>query len=202
MECINAQNCSKQKLYNLNDIITCPFTTENKRLSELLEYFLYLAPNTTSVHSPKIENCNNLHDEIYRQMLEGRNFKLGIEFWTQQPKIDQRLADLSLHNENICLKCQRGVCKKKISKISPAETNLCCLLRHIRNSIAHGRVYYVNNKSNNMFIMFEDAEPGQQNKSSSNHPIITARTVCLKADLEHWRTVLMTYVANSKLIHT
>ena len=54
------------------------------------------------------------------------------------------------------------------------------MIRHIRNSIAHGRIYY-SHTGNRIHIVFEDAN------STGN---LSARIVCIKADLEHWKRIL------------
>ena len=95
--------------------------------------------------------------------------------------IEMEFNKCNLNGSNICLKCKRFVCKKKQScKNKPEETDLNCFLRHIRNSIAHGRVYCCH-AGNRIHIVFED-----ENITGN----LSARIVCIKADLEHWKRVL------------
>ena len=69
--------------------------------------------------------------------------------------------------------------REKTQKGHNPETDLDCILRHIRNSIAHGRVYYRKDR-NRIHFVFEDC----------NKKNLTARIVCIKSDLEFWKKVL------------
>ncbi len=117
-------------------------------------------------------------------MMQGRNFKYE-EFCSSNVNIDKELTKAHLDTNNICLKCKRYVCKKKQNKKNiPQETEMDCFLRHIRNAIAHGRVYYYH-KGNRVHIVFED-----ENTTGN----ISARIVCIKSDLIHWKNVLKEHI--------
>ena len=181
--CSSKEYCKKQKYDRLDHILIPPFETGNDELSKLLSFFLHKAPDISSIHSRRIDNQNNVHDLILVQMLDGRSFKQGIDFCASNCKIEKRLTRIGLSGDKVCLKCKRGVCKKNPVKDNHEESDLDCLLRHLRNSIAHGRFYY-NHAGNRIYLMFEDVNP------SGN---LSARLICLRADLEHWKEILVQY---------
>lgn len=185
LECLKGKYCKKQHYDKLDQILTPPFETDDKQLSRILSYFLHLAPNISSAHSNSLSNINNLHNAILTEMFEGRNFVADIDFCSPNCKIIKHTDKLVLSGNNICLKCKRAVCKRNPKKkAESAETDLNCLLRNLRNSIAHGRVYY-HHAGNRVLLMFEDITQNSTN--------ISARIVCTRADLEHWKSVLQKY---------
>lgn len=154
-----------------------PFCIEDDRLNDLLAYFLYCAPEIESVHTRTIPR--DKHEQILSSMMESRNFTKQV-FCASNVVIQKELSKISLDGNDICVKCKRFVCKCASPKKEIRETNLQCLLRHIRNAIAHGRVYYKKCK-NYHYVIFEDV-----NRSNN----ITARIVCNKSDLTFWKKVL------------
>lgn len=177
MKC-EISGCSKYKASDLRTLRILPFENESSNLESLFSYFLHSAPNIESVHSKRISAVK--HSAIFNLMMENRHFKYQKFCWSQTP-IEKELSKGNLNGDSICLKCKRFVCKKKQkAKGKSEETDLDCFLRHIRNSIAHGRVYY-SHAGNRIHIVFED-------KNSPDK--LSARIVCIKADLEHWKRVL------------
>lgn len=177
---INCQNlkCSRSKMILLRDISIVPFDIEDTKLRPLFSYFLYHAPLIESMHSLKIDKLK--HSSIMVSMFNGRHFEYQ-NFCSFNQSIEKNLEKGALAGESLCLKCKRFVCKKKKpNQVQSNETDLECFLRHLRNSIAHGRVYY-HHAGNRVHIIFDDRnEKGK----------LTARIVCIKADLEHWKRVL------------
>ena len=162
----------------MNDLLVVPFKTPTLEVKKLFSYFLHIAPNIESAHSKNIPI--EMHAEIFERMMETRHFK-HKKFCRANAVIEKEFNKCNLNGSNICLKCKRFVCKKKQScKNKPEETDLNCFLRHIRNSIAHGRVYCCH-AGNRIHIVFED-----ENITGN----LSARIVCIKADLEHWKRVL------------
>ena len=140
---------------------------------------MYFAPNAESIHSRKIHRKK--HEEIFEQMMKNRYFKYQ-KFCSSNTPIEKELEKAFMKGTEYCIKCKRYVCKKKTPKKKELpETELDCFLRHIRNSIAHGRVYYKND-GNRVRFVFEDLTPSSNN--------ISARIVCIKADLEYWKSIL------------
>lgn len=167
--------CNKRIVSNLNSIKIVPFDTN---MSSLFSYFLHQAPNIESVSSCKLPI--KFHDKIFYEMLEHKHFV----YYFQSPykSIDDLIQQEHMTGNNICLKCRRFVCRlnRKKKNEEQRETNLECLLRHIRNAIAHGRVYCVN-AGNNYYLMFDD-------KNDSG--VYTARIICTRADLKKWKEIL------------
>ena len=172
------KDCIKRINRPLQDILIAPFEEGTPEIRKLFAYYLQDAPNIESAHSMKIHR--SLHADIFDRMLEGRHFK-HQKFCGSNATIENELEKGFLNGNNICLKCKRFVCKKKkTDKGKEQETDLDCFLRHIRNAIAHGRVYYCH-AGNRIHVIFED-------KNSSGK--LSARIVCIKADLDHWKRVL------------
>ena len=175
-------NCIKVQKDNLEKMKIAPFEDNYEKKSDMIKlfsFFLHFAPDIDSAHSRKISQ--DKHKEIWNEMMESRHFKYG-DFCVANKRIEDALAPAHLDGEMLCLKCKRYVCKRKKTINGVQETDLDCFLRHIRNAIAHGRVYYLH-KGNRVHILFEDM----------NNKKISARILCIKADLAHWKKVLMSY---------
>lgn len=177
MKCIT-KKCNIYNNQNLNNLLIVPFESPTLEVRKLFSYFLHIAPNIESAHSKIIPS--EKHDEIFERMMNNRHFKYK-RFCSANAVIEQEFCECNLNDVNICLKCKRFVCKRrKQTKAKKQETDLNCFLRHIRNSIAHGRVYYCH-AGNRIHIVFED-----ENSTGK----LSARIVCIKADLEHLKQVL------------
>lgn len=171
-------NCRTVVNTNIGQILASPFENLPADIQRLFSYFLHMAPDISSVHSLKIPET--LHTELFRRMMDNRHFYYQ-KFCCSNATIQKELEQGFLSGDALCLKCKRYVCKKnKGKKGSPAESDLDCFLRHIRNAIAHGRVYYLH-AGNRVHIIFEDTSESKN---------ISARIVCIKADLEHWKKIL------------
>lgn len=109
------------------------------------------------------------------KILEDSHFKF-IDFCAHNVNLEQRLEKAELTEKPLCPKCKRLVCKRKVENNGVKETDLECLLRHIRNAIAHGHVKY-KHAGNRIYIMFEDYNPNKK---------LTARILIIRADLEKW----------------
>lgn len=148
-EQFNCNGCRKSSKKSLESILTVPFS--NKTL-EFFSYFMYSAPDIESIHSTIIKK--ELHTEIFSRMMDDRHFKYKA-FCASNARIENELKKASLDGDDICLKCKRFICKRKQTENHIVESDLDCFLRHIRNSIAHGRTYCVC-KTNNIHLVFED----------------------------------------------
>lgn len=176
-KCIK-NNCKTVVYTKMRKILVAPFDVLPTDTQQLLSYFLHRAPDISSVHSTKISPW--LHSELFSQMMDCRHFYYQKFCWSNAP-IQKELEKGHLSGSELCLKCKRYVCKKeKRNKGQPPESDLDCFLRHIRNAIAHGRVFYLHT-GNRVHFVFEDI-----NKSKN----ISARIVCIKADLKRWKKVL------------
>ena len=153
-----------------------PFEVTDAALKKLFCYFLYHAPGIKSKHAEYLEQeqC-----EIILKKINERANQM-IQFCESSVQIEKVLAKVNLSDKGPCLKCTRAMCKRSGVKKSPKESDLECLLRHIRNSIAHG--YVCCRQSNKRYyILFEDY-------NDDGH--MTAKIVCCKEDLEQWKEII------------
>ena len=148
-------------------------------LRSLFTYFQYRSPNVDAIRSPILEA--ELHQETLDLMLKGNSYYV---FCAHSSKTEDELIKLNLSGNILCSQCKRFLCKRsgRNSKRVPAqkETDLECLLRHLRNAIAHGHVYIIHG-GNYISVLFED-------RNANNR--ITARIICCQADLKKWRSIL------------
>ncbi len=172
-------NCVKQNCTCADNHGICykvPFEAKDVSLKNLFCYFLYRAPGINSAHKGYLEQ------ERSEILLEKINEKVDgkIQFCCPNAQMKKELAKINLADNELCLKCTRAMCKRSGSQKPPLESDLACLLRHIRNSIAHGYVYF--RKSNQKFyLLFEDYTPEGK---------LSAKIVCCKEDLEQWKSIL------------
>lgn len=128
---------------------TIPFEIENLKMEKLFSFFLHSAPTIDSRTAMKIDLIK----------LSG-NWKDFVETSQLIPSIIYAESYNKL--ENACAKSGLGV-DTKISRRTKGficirkgkETDYECVLRHIRNSIAHNNVYYCD-AGNRKFVLFED----------------------------------------------
>lgn len=140
-------------------------------LSVLLGYYQIKAPFISSYQSRIIDE-NRCHTLINR-MVKDRKFV----FVNPQARMDIRMKKMQLSDEEIKCVGIRGLLKKK----NKDEGELACLLRHIRNAIAHGRVFTLNNVGGTDYILFDD-----RGKDDS----YSARIVVTKKELYRWEDLL------------
>lgn len=171
-------SCDKSVITVLPDNLVKPFDCDREDLMQLFSYFLYEAPDIESAHKSHIDKSK--HEQVFNAMLQDRHFDFS-SFYCERTTIEDELEKRKMHGKNICLKCKRFVCRRKYNgKNEAKETNLDYFLRHIRNSLAHGWVYY-HHAGNKMFLVFDDFSKKKR---------YTARIICIKADLEHWKKLL------------
>ena len=165
----DSKHCTKEKYFILSDCNYIP--TEISSLVQILGYFQYQAPNISSAHSWSLPE--NLHDEIYELIIEKTKF-VKQSFASNQKVLQKRFLENHLSETKFCYHCKRFTCLK-YSK----ESKLECLLRHLRNSIAHGLVYLPLLKSR--YICFKDI-----NKDNK----VTAMIILEKNDLYTWKDII------------
>lgn len=162
-----------------NDYAIVPGECDIGELRKLFAYYEHRAPNIESVHSPIL--ARNLHTQVLKKMLHDN---CSFVFCAHNAGTELELQKLGLHGNSLCARCKRFLCKRSghNSKRVPEqkETDLECLLRHIRNAIAHGHVYIIHG-GNYISILFEDL---------NNQKKITARIICCQPDLKRWRDIL------------
>lgn len=147
-------------------------------LKKLLDYFLLRAPNIDSYSSSNLPTIH--HEEVFLEILKGKFF---YKFYSDNTRLELKLGEFALDGNEICSWCKRFVCKKynKSKNLPNGESDLDCLLRHIRNAIAHGRVFVLYKKKSYIQVLFHDVN------KNGNH---SAFIICNQADLKSWRKIL------------
>lgn len=125
-----------------------PFEIEDNSLKKCFSYFLHLAPSVSSASSLSSKEDLN---KIFQKFIEKSNIKrTSYRFYYAKNIKEIQIKKLLLSDENfINRRSIRFVCSKKHE-----ENEMECILRHIRNSIAHSNVFlYCKNRK---FIIFDD----------------------------------------------
>lgn len=126
-----------------------PFEIADEKVRKLFSFFLHSAP---LIESHLAENMDEARVE--------RNWAEYIDLFQNDwydiiapnCKIENYFAKYSLLPESeINRRTKRFVCKRKDARESDGK----CVLRHIRNSIAHGHVY-MHSSGNRKYILLED----------------------------------------------
>ena len=141
-------------IHDLRCNIVNPFEIEDGKLRNLFSFFLHSAPTIQSTSTTNIA-----HDRLsinWKTYIEDEWNPNPYEFipslsnpeFPTDPKIlnDYGLADTS----KVSRKHSAFICMKHND-----EEDYACLLRHIRNAIAHKHVYF-NNAGNRKYIYMED----------------------------------------------
>ncbi len=180
MKC-TAGVCDKRNASMSLDISNAivPAECEIGALRSIFGYFEHRAPNIDSNHSPLLEYVS--HEKVLHEMI---GTKGEYVFLPHNKDIQALLTDYSLSGNELCNRCKRFVCKRMPQKAkrepTRAETDLECLLRHLRNSLAHGHVY-ISHGGNYISVCFEDM-------NEKKHT--TARILVNQAQLKKWKNTL------------
>ncbi len=170
--------CKKSVKYF--DVSPCnainPITCEISNLRKLFGFFQYEAPNIPSYISSYIPQKQ--HNELLKEMLGSWDVE-NYSFIAQNKNINKYLSFNYLMDDNLCSRCNRFVCKRS-TKNGYKETDLECLLRHLRNALAHGRLFVIHG-GNYISILFEDRN------TTGN---ISARIICYQTDLKKWKNLI------------
>ena len=154
-----------------------PFEIEDERLKTLFSFFLHRAPTIDSHCRGEIPACGQ--DEIWNSFIE----KLGVS--TKEYQIYRTSGyitdkNLTTYNLQLTSEVDRRT-KRFVSYIKTKdETELECLLRHLRNSVAHGNVFLFV-KANRKYLIFDDF-------NTNNH--LTARILLSQTDLMSLKRLL------------
>lgn len=166
----------------LSDNAVNPTMCEIGELRKLFGFFQYESPNTSSYI------CNylpqELHSELLKRMLACWKEESYLFISHNQP-IDNYFASIHLLDDELCCCCKRFVCKRKQKDKNTGykETDFECLLRHMRNAIAHARVFVIH-KGNYISLLLED-----RNEKGN----VSARIICNQADLKKWKNLIKKY---------
>ena len=155
-----------------------PFEIEDEKLKKLFSFYLHSAPTIESKSAAMIEA-----EKLAENWLEYRSTfpqDMSVFYAASYPpdKFQECLLKYKLNNEaDVNRRIKAFVCKKK----DKDEQECQCLLRHLRNSIAHDNVY-LSNAGNRKYILFEDF-----NKSDN----LTARILLSQADLSTMKRIIL-----------
>lgn len=155
-----------------------PFEIEDVKLVKLFSFYLHSAPTIESKTAAQIDSQRLLKNWL--------NFKTRypsnvLTFFSASYSNDNFMKSLVKYKINeeaqVNRKTKVIVCKKKDTK----ETEPQCLLRHLRNSIAHNNVY-ISNAGNRKYILFEDFNKNRK---------LTARILLSQTDLTALKREIM-----------
>lgn len=167
----------KQRAINIRNWLVIPYKETKSTINSLLAFFQYESPNESSIHSSVLETSE--HDVVIDKIIECTPFS-AAEFVKKQKSVISKLKDLALYGDSIYFQYPRFVCyQRPRHNGNEVESRLLCFLKHIRNSIAHGRLY-ISKDPQNPYFLFEDVKDGE----------ISARIFCRKNDLEKWKTII------------
>jgi hypothetical protein len=171
------RKCRKRVESDISTLKIIPYKDYKKQLDNLLSYFQYLSPNIDSSHATELPE--DVHEEILKNLLTEWSVS-HYKFIAHSIPIVEELSKMFLSEDILCCKCLRLVCKRIKS---PQESNLVCLLRHLRNSIAHGSVYTIHT-GNKYYLVFDDFT---RDKKPS------ARIIITRVELLRWRKTLIDF---------
>ena len=155
-----------------------PFEIEDAKLLRLFSFYLHSAPTVESRTAANVDEQRLLGNwmNFSRQLPQDK-----IKFYAESYSVDSLINSFGRYGLNDDAEVNRRtkaiVCKKK----DKAESDCCCLLRHIRNSIAHNNVY-ISNAGNRKYILFEDY---------NNRGNISAKILLSQADLSKLKQEIM-----------
>ena len=152
-----------------------PFEIGSDKLIRLFSFFLHTAPTIDSASASIIDSVRLQRNwESFISSLSNDCYV----FLAPNCTIERFFEKYNLHNEaNINRRSKGFICKRKIK----TERDYECVLRHLRNAIAHSNVY-MNDAGNRKFILFEDF-----NKTKRQSSII----LLSQTDLERLKKEIM-----------
>ena len=167
----------KKRISDLLNNPIVPFDIEDARLVKLFSFFLHSAPRINSNRAIQIDDARldrnwnafiKRFDKSVYKFMEASSPKLVMDYF--------QITGISDSSE-LRRRGSRFVCRKK----DKYELESVCLLRHIRNAIAHGNVHLLN-AGNRKFVLFEDFnEKGKQ----------TARILFSQTDLQSLKSEIL-----------
>ena len=151
-----------------------PFDIDDKKLVRLFSFFLHSAPTIDSATAANIDsarlerNWNNFVSEIPN---------VNRIIIKQHNNTKEYIEKYGLNDEASINRRSKGfVCKRDKN-----EKDCECVLRHIRNAIAHSNVY-MSNAGNRKYIILEDF-----NRSK----VLSAIILFSQADLNRLKKIIM-----------
>ena len=137
----------------IKDILSChivPFEISDEKVTLLFSYFLHLAPTINSNSAKQMSESS--YDLVWKQFLQDSKLDKK-DYYIYAPGYikNKQLASYRLTETEVVRRNRKGfVCCYKENESYPIE----CVLRHIRNSIAHSNVYMLD--KGRKYIIFDD----------------------------------------------
>lgn len=140
------------KIKDIKYNIIHPFEIDDVKLIRLFSFYLHTAPTIESRTATQIDEERASNNWIsFIKTLNKDMFKFYAHSYPIERLVDS-FKEYGLDDEaEVKRRTRAFVCKKKTSQ----ETDYRCLLRHLRNSIAHNNVY-ISDVGNRKYILFED----------------------------------------------
>lgn len=155
-----------------------PFEIDDIKLIRIFSFYLHSAPTVESRTATKLDEQRLLHNwqNFICQLPQDK-----IKFYSESYSVKKLINSFEKFGLNDDAEVNRRtkaiVCKRK----DTSESKYSCLLRHIRNSIAHNNLY-LSNVGNRKFILFEDF---------NTRGNITARILLSQTDLTKLKQEIM-----------
>ena len=197
----NREKC-EHEAYSLDDMIVIPFETGDVRdLDSLFSYFLYRTPGLDSIHADGRLTGETPEKAVAgmcnkASMIMEHSFVLESTVLKDDEPHTFEKRNRQLKGDSICMVCSRMLCGKREvkrnndkyveggtepKKLKLEESAYQSLIRHIRNSIAHGLVYATILESEYYLLFIDKEKTGKKD---------TARIVISKKQLEDWKAIL------------
>lgn len=155
-----------------------PFEIEDIKLIKLFSFYLHSAPTIESKSAAQIDEQRLSDNWLNFKSKFPNNVLMFFSASYSNDKFIKSLEKYKINDEaQVNRKSKVSVCKKK----DTIELECQCLLRHLRNSIAHDNIYLLNS-GNRKYILFEDF-----NKKNN----LTARILLSQADLAALKREIM-----------
>lgn len=189
----NSDLCQKIDLTNCIRSIT-EMNFKNEELMQIINFYLYESPFMIKENDDNKKfglktfvdygwKGNSALNKLESRLLNSSN--IGTFCIIKADTISETLQNMNL-DDKICIEHPRAVLKQQCSvkinengttTITPKESRMICLFRHIRNSIAHNRTYLFKNDN----IMIEDIDDKKN---------VSARILMPKVALFEWINIV------------
>ncbi len=163
-----------------------PQTIDIGDLRQLFGYFQYKAPNTSSYQCESLDEA--YHIDLFDEMMKSWK-KENTSIIVFNSTYDNESPNYALNGNSVCSYCKRYLLKRGKPKNGIQETDFNCFIRHLRNSLAHGRVFVIHG-GNSIKIMFEDYD--------TKNKVISGRMICNQSDLKKWRILINKYIKKQR----
>ncbi|MCQ2496024.1 MAG: HEPN family nuclease [Lachnospiraceae bacterium] len=153
-----------------------PFEIVDEKMKSLFSFYLHLAPTVDSKSAKSIPARGV--STIWKEFIAKIAIKQGNYYIYKSGNINEKQLDIYRlkANHTVNRKSKGFVCCYK----NDEKDELVCLLRHIRNSIAHSNVYLLD--KTRKYVIFDDYN------SNKN---LTARVLLSQTDLNNLRKLLV-----------